>query len=154
MAAKYALVGYDEFVGKKKVSDEKFISELPCSYRAKANRMVQHINENPGSFVWNDCNELEFEGKILRNTNRHTLVRYFIQKHGIQPPTGSYEFASLLLSSNIPVTATGPNFKQQLPSYGQQPRYKNLDGKIQEIIQDSTLTMDAKLKQYSQALNL
>ena len=133
----FKLVDYDTLTGKPtdvsrkdnllttdsdnlhRIKDTTFISNLPNSYKFKARKMICHINSHMDTFKWNTAEELIHDGQVIKESQRHDLIQFFIKKNSspdLAPP-GSNKFASLLLESGIPVTSTGDNFKQAFPYY-------------------------------------
>ena len=77
------------------------IASVPISLRSKAERLLQRLKSNP-QVKWNELGELEYDGRVIKQSNLTDLVNDVLRKRRQTPdPLGWDVFADALRQVNV-----------------------------------------------------
>ena len=77
------------------------IASVPISLRNKAGRLLQRLKSNP-QVKWNELGELEYDGRVIKQSNLTDLVNDVLRKRRQTPdPLGWDVFADALRQVNV-----------------------------------------------------
>ena len=76
------------------------IASVGKVYRNKAERLIQRLKLNP-RVKWNELGELEYDGRVINQSNLTDLVKDVLRKSKAPAPTGWDVFADALRQVNV-----------------------------------------------------
>ena len=83
------------------------IDSVPKSMKTKAERLLHRLKSNP-EVKWNNRGELEFQGKLITNSNITDLINDVLRKRrSAEAPLGWQTFAHVLQTINAPQDLIG-----------------------------------------------
>jgi len=112
--------------GLAKKLESPILNSIPESFKAKARKLIDHMQEHPDVFQWDNDGRIIINGSAIPDTNVVQLIRHFVSRK-VGNPKGMKEFVQLLNKTNIPKTAVGQGRKHQ-----RWVRYEDADDELRE----------------------
>ena len=82
--------------------EQDVIASVPKTLKSKAERLIQRLKSDP-DVKWNERGELEFQGRLIKNSNLTDLVNDVLRKRkNAGDPIGWQTFAKVLQNVNAP----------------------------------------------------